>query len=78
MDLIMSVAGAHGTPVADVCWDPFQCHDSDGTCLLRNSRLLDIDNIHDDATFEHLRESGLLCEMRAKWHVCFGGQCVLR
>jgi hypothetical protein len=40
--------------LADVGGDALERHDGDGASLLGDARLLDVDDVHDDATLEHL------------------------
>jgi hypothetical protein len=42
---------------ADVGGDSFESHDGDGSGIFGDSGLFGVDNIHDDATFEHFSEA---------------------
>ena len=43
---------------ADHGGDALECHDGDGTGFLGDARLFDVHDVHDDAAFEHLGETG--------------------
>lgn len=42
---------------ADVGGDSFESHDGDGSGIFSDAGLFGVDNIHDDATFEHFGEA---------------------
>jgi hypothetical protein len=53
--LIMVGSDMRATPPSLRCRrDALERHDGDGASLLGDARLLDVDDVHDDATLEHL------------------------
>jgi hypothetical protein len=45
---------------ADVGGNSFECHDGDGSSVFGDSGLLRVDDVHDDAAFEHFGEADFL------------------
>jgi hypothetical protein len=43
----------------DVGWYTFECHHGDRTGIFGDLRLFSVDDIHDDATLEHLSHAAL-------------------
>ena len=62
LDRVDEVRVAHSSNSAlctDVGWDTLERHNSDRACVLGNSRLFSVDDIHDDTALEHLCETAL-------------------
>ena len=49
----------HAALGADIGGNAFQRHDGDGTGVLGDAGLLDVDDVHDDAALEHLSHAAL-------------------
>jgi hypothetical protein len=49
----------HAAVAPDVRWHTLERHHRDGARLLGDARLLGVDDVHDDATLQHLSEAAL-------------------
>jgi len=56
---------------------PLKCHDGYGTGLLSDTSLFYVDDIHDDATFQHLSQAGFHRECRLSSVGLLGRACTV-
>ncbi len=59
LDHLRVAHACDATIAADVGGHALEGHDRDRTSLLSDTRLLDVDDVHDDAALEHVGESAL-------------------
>jgi len=59
LDHLRVAHSGDSTVNANVSGNPLECHDRYGACVLGNLCLLSVDDVHNDAAFQHLGQPAL-------------------